>query len=453
MPDLRIEKFDERRIRDPVHGLIVFDGKDDADRFAWALMQTPEFQRLRRIKQLGFSEFVYPGASHTRFAHSVGAFHVAKRLLRVVERHLGRRRKERRNIAARLAVLLHDIGHGPFSHAFEHVTKAIGQLRGHEEWSVEIVTGDTETRRILEALDPSMPEEIATMISGEEAPDVYATVVSSQFDADRLDYLQRDRVMSGVQTGHIDRDWLFDCLRIGRVTIGGNDQPEACMFVNHKGLRVAEEYLEARFRLYAGVYMHKTTRAAEKMLEEAMRQLDNLTRAGRRSRGAGPLQRFLRSRRPSLGDYLALDDTTVWRELSLQRDSRDRRLAELSGRLLDRRLFKCLDLGPLLDRAGAHEQLARFRSRVKERCPNVHVIEDDATVTAYKWYDADDPRALKKVFVQRHRDDKIPVDIAAPGVSKVVETLLSTEERIHRFYVPSEEDRTKLRELWKGIGR
>lgn len=456
MPKVEIEKFEERRIRDPVHGLIVFDGKNEIDRFAWALIKTSEFQRLRRIKQLGFSDFVYPGASHTRFAHSIGAFHVAKRLLRSVHRHLAKR-DPARVVATSLAALLHDVGHGPFSHAFEHVTRAVGQSGDHEDWTVQIVTGDTQIRRVLDQLDPKLPDAIATLIKSEEAADIYATVVSSQFDADRLDYLQRDRIMTGVQIGHIDADWLFDCLRVGKVTIGeGRDaQTEACLFLNHKGIRVAEEYLEARFRLYTTVYMHKTTRAAEKMLEAAMPRIADLAR---RKKTESQLGNFLKRKNPALSEYLALDDMVVWSEISSHRGSKDRALAELCQRLLDRRLFKCFDVGPRLDQAGWHEQLIRFRDGVLKRLPHQKnsapaFLEDDAKVTGYKWYDAQDPHALKKIFVQRKKDDDIPVDIAAEGVSPIVKTLLSAQERIHRFYVGSSADVVKLEKIWEGIGR
>ena len=261
-----------QRIRDPVHGLVVFGGsgdkhRDDTDRIAWRLLNAREFQRLRRIRQLGFSDLVFPGATHSRFAHSIGVYHTARLLADVIARRQGERDPDRERIAL-LAALLHDIGHGPFSHAFEAAAGAAGKRKRHEDWSVEIIQGDTHINHVLCEVGAELPKHVGALLKEEEPKDIYATIVSSQFDADRLDYIQRDRMAAGVEFGHIDRDWLFDCLEVGSVTVGDDDPHEApCLYLGPKGLSVAEEYLEARFRLYQMVYMHKTTRAAEKMLE------------------------------------------------------------------------------------------------------------------------------------------------------------------------------------------
>ena len=178
-----------RRIRDPVHGLIVFcedksDFQNETDRIAWSLLNTFEFQRLRRIRQLGFSDLVYPGATHSRFAHSIGVYHTARKLIAVIHRRQGCL-DERRAREVLLAALLHDIGHGPFSHSFEEIAKALGRKKRHEAWSAEIVEGDTEVNLKLHNADRTLPESIGKVLRATEPEDIYATVVSSQFDADR----------------------------------------------------------------------------------------------------------------------------------------------------------------------------------------------------------------------------------------------------------------------------
>ena len=145
---------ESQRLRDPVYGLIVFGGGPDADvretdQIAWKLINAREFQRLRRIRQLGFSELVFPGATHSRFAHCVGAYHTARGIMDVIRRRHEGTFDPLRARAALLAALLHDVGHGPFSHVFENVGKALKLRKRHEDWGREIIEGDTEVNGVL----------------------------------------------------------------------------------------------------------------------------------------------------------------------------------------------------------------------------------------------------------------------------------------------------------------
>ena len=207
-----------QRIRDPVHDLIEF-GTGGIDQVAWEALNSREFQRLRRIKQLGFSELVFPGATHTRLAHSVGVFHTARRLAQLISDRLAGAFDKDRAQTAQMAALVHDLGHGPFSHAFEDALKGLGIRKRHEEWTAEIVTGDTEVRSVLSACDAGMPERIGELLASETPIDIYSAIVSSQFDADRLDYVRRDRLMTGAQHGGFDFPWLMANLEVDRVAI------------------------------------------------------------------------------------------------------------------------------------------------------------------------------------------------------------------------------------------
>ena len=189
-----------QRVRDPVHGLIVFRAENKLDQLAWRLLDAPEFQRLRRIRQLGVSEFVFPNATHTRFAHSVGVFHTARKLVEIIQREIrdvDQTFDDGRAEVAVVAALLHDLGHGPFSHAFESVQRSRGIGKKHETWSAEIIQNAGGGIRLL--LDDHRPgsgfcEEVAKLIETDDPTDIYHAVVSSSFDADRLDYLRRDRL-------------------------------------------------------------------------------------------------------------------------------------------------------------------------------------------------------------------------------------------------------------------
>ena len=193
-----------QRLRDPVHGLIVFEGNNNLAQLAWKLINTPEFQRLRRIKQLGVSEFVFPSAVHTRFAHSIGVFHTARELVRIIKREstAARPLDENRADVATIAALLHDLGHGPFSHTFEGVQASRGVGRRHEKWTAEIIRNTHGTiRPLLEAHRAGITEKVASLLAAEDPIDIYHAVVSSSFDADRLDYLQRESVDDGDRRG------------------------------------------------------------------------------------------------------------------------------------------------------------------------------------------------------------------------------------------------------------
>jgi uncharacterized protein len=192
-----------QRVRDPVHGLIVFREDNRLDQLVWQLLDTPEFQRLRRIRQLGVSEFVFPSATHTRFAHSIGVFHTARSLIDIIKREISgidQRFDLKRADVAVTAALLHDLGHGPFSHAFESVQKSRGIAKRHEKWTGEIIRNpDGMVRPLLERYwpDGGFCDAVAAMIEADDPEDIYHAVVSSSFDADRLDYLRRDRFMRG----------------------------------------------------------------------------------------------------------------------------------------------------------------------------------------------------------------------------------------------------------------
>ncbi len=440
---------DAQRIRDPVHGLVVFGGSRDAyqnqtDQIAWRLLNTREFQRLRRIRQLGFSDLVFPGATHSRFAHAVGVYHTARQLVGVIRRRQDSKHDQARSRVILLAALLHDIGHGPFSHVFEHVARDSGSSKRHEDWSAEIVQGDTEINRVLREIDECLPEYIGSVLKEEEPKDIYSTVVSSQFDADRIDYLQRDRLMTGVQFAHLDRDWLFDCLEIGEITLGGNEPIAAqCLYLNPKGIQVAEEYLQARFHLYTMVYMHKTTRAAERMLDAllktAVRDCSNneLVRND-------PVLRYFTSTDPTLHSYLEIDDATVSTTVASLGSSSCPRISELATRLRHRRLYKCFDVG-VQDQTGGN-LFHRFRRRLLEDHTelNKHLFFDDATVTLYKWYDFKDTSALNKVLVKKHPGQTEPKDIASE--SSVIRALRDME-RIQRIYAPSSNQIDELKEI------
>ena len=343
-----------QRMRDPIHNLVEFD-KDEFEHSLWRVIQTPQFQRLRRIRQLGFSEFVYPGATHTRFSHSIGVFHTARSLMRIVRRHIesdsSRDFWHHQAQVALAAALVHDVGHGMFSHAFEPVGAALGlPLAAHEKVG-EILIRDSEIAQELNReLGSGFASDVADLIGRKEPGNLYHSVVSSQFDADRLDYMQRDRLMAGVQSSGIDLVWLMANLEIASVATGADTEATGSvetLVLGPKAIQAAENYVLSLFHLYPNLYLHKTTRGAEMMFAALMRRLVQLLQDGRGS-GTGlpprhPISNFAVDPE-RIENALALDDAVFWGALPMMASATDKVVNRLAEGLQNRSLPECIDI-------------------------------------------------------------------------------------------------------------
>ncbi|MCB9615425.1 MAG: HD domain-containing protein [Sandaracinus sp.] len=328
-------------LRDPVHGLVDFEG--DAERVVGALLGTREVQRLRRIRQLGLTSLVFPGAEHSRFAHAVGAAHVMTRLFARIRAIHDALPPEHRLDAdgmrdALAAALLHDLGHGPFSHLFEEVQPG---HKHHEDWTVEALRDPgTEVHRALEGLSSGMAERVAGMLHGEHRLRYLARAVSGTLDVDRADYLLRDSHMTGVRYGLYDLDWLLRALGFGEVA------GEWVLAVEgRKGLPPIESFFLGRHFMYQQVYHHKATRAAEALIRGLFARAGELVRDGRPPDRLPPaLASAARGETVSLGEYLDLDDAALLSCFAQWESSDDTLLAGLATRLRKRRLPKTLPL-------------------------------------------------------------------------------------------------------------
>lgn len=356
----------------------------------WRVVQTSAFQRLRRVKQLGLSELVYPGATHTRFAHSLGVFHTARLLMRIVERHLDRQSRWKPHQAehALAAALVHDVGHGPFSHAFEAVGKRMNlPLADHERISDRLI----RQGEICQVLDSQLGKGFATNVADviKQGPgSIYNAVVSSQFDADRLDYMRRDRLMTGTQHGAIDFDWLMANLEVGNVPYGVDEKKvgEVETFVlGPKAVYAAETYVLGLFQLYPTVYFHKATRGAEKILVELLYRIMSLASNGDWKKTGLPRTHPLLvfAKNPDKLDcLLALDDTVLWGALSLLAGASDETINSLARRLRDRQLYKCIDvrerLRTKLGEDAGEEVVEQACQKVDEKLAEWLASESDA---------------------------------------------------------------------------
>ena len=335
-------------LRDPVHDLVRFETEEE--RIVPALMEARELQRLRRIRQLGVTNLVFPGAEHSRFTHAVGAAHVMTKLIRRLrelhdELPFWQRLASDRARDALAAALLHDLGHGPYSHLFE---EAVPRAPHHEEWSLRVVRDpSTDVHKILVAHDPGLPERVASLIEGAAASKPYplpylAHAVSGTLDVDRCDYLLRDAHMTGVRYGLFDLDWLLRSLRFGasnahaapRLSIDGM-----------KGLPAIEGFVIARRFMFEQVYLHKATRAAEAMIKAIFSRAASLVLDGTPLPSLPEAIRLAaHGQEIPLGAYLALDDVVIGAAFAAWEDARDPVLADLCRRVRARKLDKTIEV-------------------------------------------------------------------------------------------------------------
>lgn len=310
-------------INDPVYGFITIP-----EEIIYDVIEHPYFQRLRRIKQLGLSHLVYPGAIHTRFHHVIGAMHLMQKAISTI-RKKGHEITQPEERAVLLAILLHDIGHGPFSHALEHdIVSGVS----HEEISSFFID------KLSEEFDGEL--DLSLLIFQNKYPKKFLhQLVSSQLDMDRMDYLNRDSFYSGVSEGVIGSERIIEMLNVK----DGN------LVLEEKGIYSIEKFIIARRLMYWQVYLHKTVVAAEFMLIHVLRRAKELALAGETIFGSPALLYFLTNNvtaedfknNPSVLEYFSqLDDADILGAMKVWQFHEDKVLSDLSRRLVQRDLFK-----------------------------------------------------------------------------------------------------------------
>jgi HD superfamily phosphohydrolase len=336
----------QKILNDPVYGFITIPSE-----LIFAIIDHPYFQRLRRIRQLGLTDFVYPGALHTRFHHALGAMHLMSITLDNL-RIKGTEISEEEYEAALIAILLHDIGHGPFSHALEY---SLLQGIPHEELSL----------LTIELLNEEFGGQLtlALRIFKNQYPKKFLNqLVSSQLDIDRLDYLQRDCFFTGVSEGTIGADRIIKMMAVK------DDQ----LVIEEKGIYSIENFLSARRLMYWQVYLHKTTVSAEKMLINLIQRAKILAQGGRNFYVTEEMAYFM-SQEVSLADFkadssllkkfLQLDDFDIWGAIKLWKNDPDYVLRNISQMFLTRKLFKI----NLVNEPFSSEEIEHLRTKAQKK--------------------------------------------------------------------------------------
>jgi len=413
----------EKIYRDSVHNIIRLETDTAAGRLLVRLVDTAEFQRLRRIKQLGLALFAYQAAEHSRFTHSLGALHLTTRILDKLKTNYEISDDE--EIAVRCAALLHDIGHGAFSHVIETILDF-----HHEQFSIEaILSSDTEVGQVLRDFSADLPENVASIIRGNFHRTALAQIVSSQLDADRMDYLLRDSLMTGAKYGVYDLEWIIKSLEI--------DEENDRLYVSARGIYAVEDYLQARYYMFRQVYFHRTLRAAESVLRSLLRRALHLFKEGENVwRAAGtPFEKILRGERLNLAEHLELDDADVMFHIKQWRFSRDKILSDLSNRFLNRKLFKVFDLD--MPESEREEFLEKARKAVENAGfdADYYFVEDSAGDVPYYFYTKKTTEPKNLIYVEEGFSRPVIREISE--VSAAVRGLQKGYQ-IHRVCFPPE---------------
>ncbi len=424
----------ERIYRDSVHNIIRVETDTEEGRLLVRLIDSAEFQRLRRVRQLGLAHFAYQAAEHSRFTHSLGALHLATRILDRLQSTYEIGSDER--IAVRAAALLHDIGHGAFSHVIESILGF-----HHESFTVEaMLSAETEAGRLLREFSSELPERVASIIRGDFRPTALAQLVSSQLDVDRMDYLLRDSLMTGAKYGIYDLEWIIKSIEI-------NEQDDH-LYVSARGIYAVEDYLQARYYMFRQVYFHRTLRSAESVLRVLLRRAMDLYRSGSNvwhSPGTA-FENVLAGRKLSLKEHLEIDDSDVLFHIKQWQHSDDAVLADLAGRFLHRRLFKAFDLDMPEDERGGFIASARRIIGDAGFDPEYYFIDDNGGDAPYHFYTRDSKDPKNMIYVEDGFSRPVireisEVSAAVRGLQKGV--------RIHRICFPPEV-KAKIGKLYHG---
>lgn len=341
---MELKRLDETKVlKDPVHSYIHIHYE-----VIWNCLDSKEFQRLRRIRQLGGDFQVYPTAEHSRFSHSLGVYEIVRRMVTEVKT-LCAELTEYEKVCVMLAGLLHDVGHGPFSHAFEHVTN-----HSHEEYTAKIILGDTELNSILRAVFKKMPEDIVSIIQHTHENDILNQIVSGQLDADRMDYLLRDSYFTATSYGQFDLERILRTMRVRKTSEG-----RKVIVVKHTGIHSVEDYIMARYQMYWQVYYHPVARSYEAVFIQLFNRLKDIFKDNKDYfEDMKVLIPFLEKAEVSEEEYFRLDENSLLYCCALIQDKDDVIAADLAKRLQNRKLFEYVDYN--------EENLAQIQNMLRE---------------------------------------------------------------------------------------
>lgn len=403
----------EKVFRDPVHDYITVNHPVISE-----LIDTAEFQRLRRIKQLGTSSFTFHGAEHTRFSHCLGVYHIAKRITDYFSRNFPLEWNPDENLLTQCAALLHDVGHGAYSHTFEGLFNT-----DHEAVTREIITSpDTEINGILRRVSPDFPEKVASVISHEYSNPQVVQLISSQIDADRMDYLLRDAYFTGAVYGQFDLTWI---LRVIVPTENG-------IAFKYSGMHAVEDYIVSRYQMYMQVYFHASSRSMEVLLQKLLARAKFLyaSQPDYFAISSPCLVPFFEQNH-NLQDYLRLDDGVMNTYFQVWMSHDDKILADLASAYVNRHLLKSITFDP---KTVELEDLEILSSLVEEAGfnPDYYTGIHSNYDLPYDFYRPSSEKPRTEINILQKNGSLTELSVLSP----LIKSLTGTIHGNSRFYFP-----------------
>jgi HD superfamily phosphohydrolase len=391
------KKSREQVFRDPVYGYVHVDYE-----FITKLINASVFQRLRRIKQLSGVSMVFHTAEHSRFAHSLGVYELANRFIKIPA--IKEALSEREQLLFLTTALLHDIGHGPYSHAFE---VAFGV--DHEKIGAKLIMSNQEVRSILDGIDNEFAKDVVSIILKEGKYPLIEQLVSSQLDIDRLDYLERDAHFTGAAYGHIDLDRL-----LGVVAVKDHKR-----VFKESGVHAIENYLVSRYHMYWQVYYHPKARAYEAVLEKLYIRLRELLLSDYQfESNMNPLKAILIDPN-NVEAFEKIDDFYINGLISSFRDASDAVLKALSNDFLDRKLWKVIKVTP-----DTKEQIKTIKQHLNAKQLKYFTANSQMTQTTYVANEAEIKILTKNGSIERLSD-----------YSLIVKGLIGSGFKSEKFFI------------------
>ena len=390
---MEFKKLSETKVlKDPVHSYIHINYE-----VVWNCLDSKEFQRLRRIRQLGGDFQVYPTAEHSRFSHSLGVYEIVRRMVTEIK-SLSVELSEYDKICVMLAGLLHDVGHGPFSHAFENVTN-----HSHEDYTAKIILGETELNQVLTEVSPRLPEDVVSIIEHNHPNDILNQIISGQLDADRMDYLLRDSYFSATSYGQFDLERILRTMRVRKTPEG-----RKVIVVKYTGIHSVEDYIMARYQMYWQVYYHPVARSYESVFIQLFNRLKDIFKVDKDYfEDMKVLIPFLEKSEVSVDEYFKLDENSLLYCCALIQDKEDKIAADLARRLQNRNLFEYVDYN--------EENLAQIKNMLKENSldERYYLKIENIEASVYSPYKG------RKILIEKLNGDIVALEKASTIVESI----------------------------------